>query len=138
MGSVIGKGSNDEVFVVTEAQRALDDQHRDRVRKYALMMSIRVPALIIAAVVFSATDNGLLALLIIAISIPLPWAAVLIANDGPARKRGARRRYNYIDDRPVLTDPQLTAGDSDRVRPIQVVDAVEETVADTVRNEPGN
>lgn len=141
MGSVIGKGSADDVFVVTEAQRALDDQHRERVRKYMLMMAIRVPALLIAALVFMATENGLLALLIIAISIPLPWAAVLIANDGPARKRGTRRRYRFADDRPVLGDPQLPApGDESAPPPTRVIDAVsdDEESGSASGSGPGN
>jgi hypothetical protein len=46
-------------------------------------MSFRVPCLILATLLY---QTPWLAILIIAISIPLPWAAVLIANDRPARK----------------------------------------------------
>jgi len=48
-----------------------------------IMMSMRVPFLIAATLLY---QTPWLAILLIVISIPLPWAAVLIANDRPARK----------------------------------------------------
>ena len=47
------------------------------------MMGMRVPFLILATLMY---QTPWLAILAIAISIPLPWMAVLIANDRPARK----------------------------------------------------
>jgi hypothetical protein len=38
--------------------------------------------------------NGLVSLLIIAASIPLPWVAVLIANDRPPRRADEPRRFD--------------------------------------------
>ena len=68
-------------------------QHRERVRKYVILMSCRVPALILAAVAYGIWQNGLLSLAIIVVSVPLPWMAVLIANDRPPRRAEEPRRY---------------------------------------------
>lgn len=90
-----GHRTDPQTFLITGAQQSLDDQHRARVRKYLTLMAFRVPALVIAGIVYSATGNGLLALAIVAASIPIPWVAVLIANDRPPRKRGEVAQYKY-------------------------------------------
>lgn len=82
-----------DAFLITDAPESYEEQHRARVRKYLQMMAFRVPALLFAALAYSVTGSGLLALAIIAGSIPLPWVAVLIANDRPPRKRGERPSY---------------------------------------------
>jgi hypothetical protein len=57
-------------------------------------MSFRIPALIFAAVAYGMWHNGLISLLIIAASVPLPWIAVLIANDRPPRSADEPRRFD--------------------------------------------
>lgn len=84
-----------EPVLITAARRSYDDEHRARVRRYAILMSIRIPALVIAAIVFSLTRSPWIALGIIALSIPLPWCAVLIANDRPAQKPEDINTYQY-------------------------------------------
>ena len=79
--------------LITRAAPAYEEQHRARVRKYLTLMSFRVPALILAALAYSVWQNGLLSLAIIVASIPLPWMAVLIANDRPPRRAEEPRRY---------------------------------------------
>lgn len=69
--------------LITAAAPSYEEQHRARVRKYLTLMSIRVPALLLAAFAYGAWHNGLISLAIVAASIPLPWMAVLIANDRP-------------------------------------------------------
>ncbi|MEO9221123.1 MAG: DUF3099 domain-containing protein [Mycobacteriaceae bacterium] len=99
------KGSDrGDPVLITAAQRSYDEQHRDRVRKYVILMSIRIPALVIAAILYSATGNPWLPLGIIALSIPLPWCAVLIANDRPAQKPEDINTYRYGSggDRPAI------------------------------------
>lgn len=81
---------DDTPVLITEAQPSYDDQQAARRRKYAIMMSLRIPCLILAAAFY---HIWWLALIIIALSIPLPWMAVLIANDKPARKREDVHRY---------------------------------------------
>lgn len=81
--------------VITRVEEPHDIQHRKRVRKYLLIMSVRVPALLLAALAYSITHNGWLAMAIIAVSIPLPWVAVLVANDRPARAKNEMQAYKY-------------------------------------------
>ncbi|MET8775138.1 DUF3099 domain-containing protein [Nocardia sp. NPDC004654] len=80
--------------LITEAAPSLEDQHRARVRRYTILMAFRIPALVLAAVAYSAWGSALLSLLIIGASIPLPWIAVLIANDRPPRRKDEPSRWD--------------------------------------------
>jgi hypothetical protein len=80
--------------LITRAAPAYEEQHRQRVRKYLTLMSFRIPSLILAAVAYNIWHNGLISLAIILVAIPLPWMAVLIANDRPPRKAEEPRRYD--------------------------------------------
>jgi DUF3099 family protein len=87
-------------ILITAASLPYEEEHRQRVRKYLTLMTIRIPALILAAVAYGIWHNGLISLLIVAASIPLPWIAVLIANDRPPRRAEEPRRF---DKRPRRT-----------------------------------
>lgn len=93
--------TRDKVNVITEARPSYEDEFRTRRRRYVIMMSMRLPCLILAAVFY---HTPWLAVLLILISIPLPWMAVLIANDGPARKR-VRSRRGVINGQRALPGP---------------------------------
>lgn len=69
--------------LITEAAPSYDDQHAARKRRYTIMMLLRIPFLVLA-VLF--VHVWWLAVLFIVLSVPLPWVAVLIANDRPPRK----------------------------------------------------
>ncbi|GAB2969356.1 DUF3099 domain-containing protein [Saccharothrix stipae] len=69
--------------LITEAALSYEEQHAARKRKYAIMMGARIPCLILAMVFY---QTWWLALALIVLSVPLPWMAVLIANDRPPRK----------------------------------------------------
>ncbi|MDA3649577.1 DUF3099 domain-containing protein [Saccharopolyspora indica] len=87
---------DDSPVLITEAQPSLDDQQALRRRKYAIMMASRVPCLVLAAVVFQMWPYlWWLSLVILAISIPLPWMAVLIANDRPVRRSEKVNRFRH-------------------------------------------
>lgn len=103
-GSAGRGGGRGDAVLITAAQRSYDEQHRARVRKYAIMMAFRIPALVIAAVLYSIFENPWLPLAVILISVPLPWMAVLIANDSPAQKQEYLNHYRYGDgsDRPAI------------------------------------
>ncbi len=79
--------------LITAAAPAYEEQHRARVRKYLTIMSFRIPALVLAALAYGMWHNGLISLAIVAASIPLPWIAVLIANDRPPRRAEEPRRF---------------------------------------------
>jgi len=74
----------DQVSVITAAEPSYDEQFRARRRRYVIMMGMRIPFLIAAALLY---QTPWLAISLIVVSIPLPWCAVLIANDRPPRKR---------------------------------------------------
>ncbi|MCP2256838.1 Protein of unknown function (DUF3099) [Streptoalloteichus tenebrarius] len=78
-----GSQRDDNPVLITEAAPSYDDQHAARRRKYAIMMSLRFPCLVAAGLSYQVPW---LALLFILLSVPLPWMAVLIANDRPPRK----------------------------------------------------
>lgn len=89
-----------------------DDQFRLRRRRYLIMMSMRIPFLIAAVLVYRIPW---LALIFIVLSIPLPWIAVLIANDRPARKtrmvpRGTVNHERALPSRtPLVIDEVIDA-----------------------------
>jgi hypothetical protein len=80
--------------LITSAAPSYEEERRARVRKYLTLMAFRIPALILAAVAYGAWHNGLISLLIVAASVPLPWMAVLIANDRPPRRSDEPRRFD--------------------------------------------
>ncbi|WP_081665528.1 DUF3099 domain-containing protein [Mycobacterium sp. UM_CSW] len=88
--------------LITSAAPSYEEEHRARVRKYLTLMAFRIPALILAAVAYGAWHNGLISLLIVAASVPLPWMAVLIANDRPPRRSDEPRRFDQTRRRTPL------------------------------------
>ncbi len=95
--------------LITRAAPSYDDQLARRKRRYLLMMSCRIPCLILAAVLH---DTWWLALAVLAVSVPLPWMAVLMANDRPPRKAekvsGYDRDLRQLESRrhPVIGSPR--------------------------------
>lgn len=81
--------ANDPVLI-TEAEQSYEEQYAERKRKYIIMMSLRFPCLVLAGVFH---NTWWLALALIVLSIPLPWIAVLIANERPKRKAETVSRY---------------------------------------------
>ncbi|MBF6360264.1 DUF3099 domain-containing protein [Nocardia farcinica] len=81
-------------MLITEAAPSLEDQYRARVRRYTILMAFRIPALVLAAIAYSVWGNALISLLFIGASIPLPWIAVLIANDRPPRTKDEPSRWD--------------------------------------------
>lgn len=76
---------DDSPVLITAAAPSGDDQYASRKRKYITMMLMRIPCLILAGIF--AQQVWWLAVIFVVISIPLPWIAVLIANDRPPRKK---------------------------------------------------
>ncbi len=95
--------------LITGAAPSYEVQHRERVRKYLTLMFWRIPALILAAVAYGIWQNGLISLAIILISVPLPWMAVLIANDRPPRRAEEPRRYDNARRTPLLPTTERPA-----------------------------
>ena len=89
--------SSPDPVLITDAARSYEEDLRVRKRRYALMMGMRVPCMVLAAVFY---ETPWLAVTLLIISIPLPWMAVLIANDRLPRKSEKVNRYQA--DRPAL------------------------------------
>lgn len=82
--------SADDPVLITAAAKSFDEEHAERKRKYMIMMGLRFPCLVLAGVFY---QTWWLALAFILLSVPLPWVAVLIANDRPPRKAEKVNRY---------------------------------------------
>ncbi|GAA3531161.1 DUF3099 domain-containing protein [Amycolatopsis ultiminotia] len=76
--------------LITEAEPSYEDQLAARKRKYVTMMACRIPCLVLAGLTY---HTWWLAITFLVISVPLPWVAVLIANDRPPRKSEQVNRY---------------------------------------------
>jgi hypothetical protein len=83
--------------LITDAARSYADELATRKRRYSLMMAMRVPCMVLAVVFY---QTPWLAVTLLVLSIPLPWMAVLIANDRLPPKRESVNRYH--GDRPAL------------------------------------
>ena len=81
---------DDTPVLITEAAPSYDEEYAARKRKYLTMMLLRLPCLILAGIFH---EIWWLALGFVALSIPLPWIAVLIANDRPPRRDEDVNRY---------------------------------------------
>ncbi len=121
MAHDLGFDDDGRPVLITRAAHSYDEQHRQRVRKYLTLMVWRIPAFIGAAVAYGIWHNGLISLGILALSIPLPWMAVLIANDRPPRRAEEPRRYpdapRQIALFPHSQRPALEAGKSEPPQP---------------------
>ncbi len=98
----LGFDDEGQPVLITRAEYSYEEQHRARVRKYLKLMFWRIPAFLAAAIAYGIWHNGLLSLAILAASIPLPWMAVLIANDRPPRRAEEPRRYPDAPHRTAL------------------------------------
>jgi hypothetical protein len=78
--------SSDRPVLITDAPASPAQQRADRSRRYTFLMGGRLVLFVLAALVYPL--SVWLAVALLALSIPLPWMAVLIANDAPPRRRG--------------------------------------------------
>jgi Flp pilus assembly protein TadB len=83
-----------EPLLITEAEPSQAEQHAARKKRYAITMGIRGVCIVLAAVFHQILW---LMLLFAALGAVLPWIAVVMANDGPPKKRV---RVNHFDARP--------------------------------------
>ena len=79
-----------EPVLITDAAPSHDEEHTARKRKYLTIMTVRISCLAVAGVLHG---TWWLALVFALLSIPLPWIAVLVANDRPPRRRENVNRY---------------------------------------------
>jgi Flp pilus assembly protein TadB len=82
--------------LITEAQPSQAQLHAARKKRYALTMAIRAVSLVLAAVFYHVVW---LMLIFAVLGTVLPWIAVVMANDGPPKKRVDPHRYTHRPDR---------------------------------------
>lgn len=89
--------SSPDPVLITDAARSYEEELAVRKRRYALMMGMRIPCMVLAAVFY---QTPWLAVALLVLSIPLPWMAVLMANDRLPRK--SEKVHRYQTDRTAL------------------------------------
>jgi hypothetical protein len=76
--------------LITDAALSYEEELAVRKRRYTIMMSLRIPFMILAAAFY---QIPWLAVTLLVLSIPLPWVAVLVANDRLPKKAEKSNRY---------------------------------------------
>jgi len=105
----------DGAVLITRAQQSRQEELRSRTRRYALTMTIRTLAFVVAVAipVPAGVKIGL-----IAAAVCLPWLAVTAANAGPVRQKGTPaydRRAPHEGGEPLrLTGPRVIEGEAVR------------------------
>jgi hypothetical protein len=89
----------EDPVLITDAARSYDEELRIRKHRYKIMMGMRIPLMVLAAFFY---QIPWLAVGLLVLSIPLPWIAVLVANDRLPRKAEQVNRYQA--DRPQLEE----------------------------------
>jgi hypothetical protein len=110
--------------LITGAPVSPAEQFAARRRRYSLLMAMRIPCLVLAGVAALGFGWTIAAAVLVIASVPLPWVAVLIANDGPPRKAEKVARYR-TDVRPVAST--TVRGE---LEPVVVIDGAADTTAD--------
>jgi hypothetical protein len=99
------RSRSEEPVLITTAAKSSDDEYDRRRKKYALMMTLRALCVIAAACTYRISIW--LALGFVVGGMVLPWCAVIIANDRPARKKSDRVTYRAD----LRTERGLPAGE---------------------------
>lgn len=94
-------------ILITEAPRSAAEEFAARKRRYSLIMACRIPCLVLAGVFGIAFNLPVVAVLLIVLSVPLPWVAVLIANDRLPQKAGRVNKYQQRARRVQNTDRKV-------------------------------
>ena len=79
-----------EPVLITDAEMSYEEQLKVRKQRYKITMGMRIPLMVLAAVFY---QIPWLAVTLLVLSIPLPWIAVLMANDRLPRKSEKVNRY---------------------------------------------
>jgi hypothetical protein len=94
--------SSADPVLITEARPSHAEEQAARKKRYVLTMAIRGVSLVLAAVTYQIVW---LMLIFAVLGTVLPWIAVVMANDGPPKKKLDVNRY-----RPPAPDRILESG----------------------------
>ena len=97
--------------VITDAARSQGDQLRSREIRYVSMMALRAACLITGAVLISVKPPLLPLWLALCAAgmVLLPWMAVLIANDRPAKTKAERAASHHQPAAQPMIEPTAAA-----------------------------
>ena len=99
-------------MLITSAPESPDDEYDRRRKKYAIMMALRALCVLVAALTYR--YSSVLALTCVVGGAVLPWCAVIIANDRPAKKRQHRPHHGVSSAERALpagpSDPHIVDG----------------------------
>ena len=95
-----------EPVLITEAEPSMAEQHAARKKRYAITMAVRAVCLVLAAVFYHVVW---LMLIFAVLGTVLPWIAVVMANDGPPKKRLDVNRYAAPSPDRILEGPAKPA-----------------------------
>jgi hypothetical protein len=89
------KKQSERPVLITDAARSQSEQLRSREIRYVTMMGLRISCLIAGAILIGLKPPLLPLWLVLCAAgmVVLPWMAVIIANDRPARSRAERGAY---------------------------------------------
>ncbi len=96
-----------EPVLITSAHESGDDEYDRRRKKYAIMMTLRALCVLGAALTYHVSI--VLALAFVVGGMVLPWCAVIIANDRPAKKRATTPAHHDL-----RAERALPSGDDGR------------------------
>jgi hypothetical protein len=96
----------DRPALITTAPESPDAEYDRRRKRYAIMMAIRALCVIAAALTYRMSI--IVALVCLVGGAIIPWCAVILANDGPPKKRAR------VLGRVANAERQLPAAPSDR------------------------
>ena len=125
----MARSHEDEPILITQAAPSFEEEFAARKRRYTRIMAFRIPCLVIAGIFAIGFDLPLVGVIFIVLSVPLPWIAVLIANDRPPKKAEKVSRYRKeptrleaVGDRQIIEAAQVLdargrAGDEREVPP---------------------
>jgi len=86
--------SRRKAALITSAKRSPQENLRSRERAYLIMQGMRLPFVFLSIAAVMWWHNWVLAIIFFAISIPLPWSSVVVANDGnEVRDKRSRNVY---------------------------------------------
>ena len=91
-----------EPLLITEAEPSLAEQHAFRKKRYAITMGIRIVFIVLAASFYQIVW---LMLIFAILGTVLPWVAVVMANDGPPKKKLHVNRYDARPERVLEARP---------------------------------
>jgi hypothetical protein len=108
------KKRSERTALITDAARSQSEQLRSREIRYVTMMGLRVVCLITGGVLISIRPPLLPLWLVLCAAgmVLLPWMAVIIANDGPAKTKAERRAAPAA--RPARSLDQQSAEERER------------------------